>query len=111
MPDNQDLSNAAQDNYDAAKEELDSAQQAYDDLLTTEAADKVLKARAILSVAFRRFQSAQDQLSRLQTGENSLRVAAASATLEQAKAAAQQAQDAAQQAQANLDLLDAQMAS
>jgi multidrug efflux pump subunit AcrA (membrane-fusion protein) len=110
LPDNQDLSNAAQDSYDAAKAELDSAQKAYDDLLTTEAADKVLKGRAVLSVALERFQSAQDQLSRLQTGENSLRVAAASATLEQAKAATQQAMDAAQQAQANLGLLDAQMA-
>ena len=74
------------------------------------AADKVLKARAVLSVALERFQSAQDQLSRIPAGENSLRVAAASATLEQAKAGAQQALDAAQQAQANLDLLDAQMA-
>jgi HlyD family secretion protein len=110
LPDNQDLSNAAQDSYDAAQAELDSAQQAYDDLLSTEAADKVLKARAVLSVALERFQAAQDQLSRLQTGENSLKVAAASATLEQAKAASQQALDAAQQAQANLDLLDAQMA-
>lgn len=110
LPNNQDLSNAAQDSYDAAKAELDSAQQAYDDLLTTEAADEVLKARAVLSVALERFQAAQDQLSRLQTGENSLKVAAASATLEQAKAAAQQALDAVQQAQANLDLLDAQMA-
>jgi hypothetical protein len=110
MPDNQDLADAAQNSYDAAKAELDSAQQAYDDMLSTEAADKVLKSRAVLSVALERFQAAQDQLSRLQTGENSLKVAAASATLEQAKAGTQQALDAAQQAQANLALLDAQIA-
>ena len=110
LPDNQDLSDAAQDSYDAAKAELDSAQQAYDDMLTTDAADTVLKARAALSVALERFQAAQDRLSQLQTGEKSLKVSAASATLVQAKAATQQAQDAVQQAQANLDLLDAQIA-
>ena len=110
LPDNQDLSDAAQDSYDAAKAELDSAQQAYDDMLTTDAADTVLKARAALSVALERFQAAQDRLSQLQTGEKSLKVSAASATLVQAKAATQQAQDAVQQAQTNLDLLDAQIA-
>jgi HlyD family secretion protein len=109
LPDNQDLADAAQASYDAAQAELDSAQQAYEDMLSTDAADNVVKARAALSVALERFQAAQDQLSRLQTGENSLKVSAASATLDQAKAAAQQSLDAALQAQANLALLDAQI--
>jgi HlyD family secretion protein len=110
MSDNQDLTDAAQAGYDAAKAELDSAQQAYDDLLSTDAADNVLKARAELSVALERFQAAQDQLSLLQMGEHSLRVAAASATLEQTKTAARQSLDAAKQSEANLALLDVQIA-
>ncbi len=110
LPNNQDLVNAGQDSYDAAKAELDAAQQAYDDMLSTDAADNVLEARAALSVALERYQAAQDQLSKLQTGADSLRVTAAAATLSQAKSAVQQALDAAKQAEANLSLIDTQIA-
>lgn len=104
-----DLIDAAQDMYDVAKEELDSAQEAYDDLLGTEGAENVQAARAQLSVALERYQSAMDRLSILQTGENSLGVLAAKAGLGQAQAAVEQALTAAKQAEANLALIDTQM--
>ena len=110
LPENEELFDAAQAIYDAAKAELEDAQQVYDDLLTTDAANQVLDARAALSVAREYYEVAQDRLSALQTGEDSLRVAAAVAAVEQAKAAAQQAQDGAKQAESNLALLDTQIA-
>ncbi|MGQ9815778.1 MAG: HlyD family secretion protein [Candidatus Roseilinea sp.] len=104
-----DLINAAQDVYDAAKSELDAAQAAYDDLLDTDQANAVLQARAKLSVALERYQAAQDRLSMLETGENSLSVKVAQAALDQAKAAVEQALNAAKQAEANLALIDIQI--
>ncbi len=109
LPNNADLSNAAQDAHDAATTELTEAQNAYNDLLTSAAAVKVLRARAALAVANERYQVAQDKLSSLQTGDHSPQVTMAEAALEQARSAAQQAQDAVAQAQANLDLLKAQL--
>ncbi len=109
LPNNAELSNAAQDAYDAASKELTDAQAAYNQLLSTQAAQEVLKARAALAVAQERTQVAQERLSGLQTGEASPEVAAAAAGLEQAKNAAQSAQDGVGQAQANVGLLEAQM--
>jgi HlyD family secretion protein len=105
-----DIINAASNALDAAEAELDAAQQAYDDLLSTTAAENVLKARAALSVAQERYQVALDNWSRLQTGENSPQVRIAAAALDQAKAAVSQAENAVRQAEANLSLLDTQMA-
>jgi hypothetical protein len=68
-----DILTASRGSLDAADEQLDLAQQTYDDLLTTDAADRVLDARAALSVAQERYEVAMDTLSRLQTGENSRR--------------------------------------
>ncbi len=110
LPNNADLDNAAQDAYDAANSELTSAQNAYNDLLSSQAAQDVLEARAELAVANERAQVAADRLSSLQTGDYSPQVAAAAAGLAQAKSAAQQAQEAVGQAQANVNLLDAQLA-
>lgn len=107
--DSSDVITAADDALDAAEAELDEAQKAYDELLTTDAADRVQTARATLSVAEERYQTALDTLSRLRTGEYSPQVTIASAALEQAKAGLQQAQSAVQQAEANLALLDTQM--
>jgi len=109
LPEDDELFDAAKAIYDPAKLELEDAQRAYDDLLTTEAADQVLNARAVLSVAREYYEIAQDRLSALQTGEESLHVAAATAGVEQAKAVAQQAQDGVKQAESNLALLDTQM--
>ncbi len=99
----------AQDALDAAQTELEDAQQAYDALLNTDAADRVLKARAAVSVARERHEVALDNLSKLQTGEYSSQVKIASLSLEQAKNGLQQAQGAVNQAEANLALLDTQL--
>ena len=104
-----DVLNAANDALDAAEAELKDAQNAYNDLLDTKAADRVREARATLSVAQERYQVALDTLSRLQTGEYSPQVTIASTGLEQAKAGLQHSQTAVQQAEANLTLLDKQI--
>jgi multidrug resistance efflux pump len=103
------LIDAARDLYDDATDELDSAQEAYDDLLTTKAAQDVLEQRAKVSVAIERYYSALDQLRDLQTGEFSLSVVAAQNAVNQAKASADQASKSVEQAQAQLDQLDAQI--
>ena len=99
----------AKDALDAAKTELEDSQQAYDALLNTDAADRVLKARAAVSVARERHEVALDNLSKLQTGEYSAQVKIASLSLDQAKNGLQQAQGAVDQAEANLALLDTQL--
>ena len=109
LANNASLANETQIAYDAATTELSQAQIAYNKLLNSASASKVLRARAALSVANERVQTAQDRLSALQTGDSSPQVTAAGAVLEQAKSGAQQAQDAVAQAQANLDLLNAQL--
>jgi multidrug resistance efflux pump len=105
-----DILNVTNDSLDSAEAELDEAEKAYDDLLTTESADRVLEARANLTVAQERYEVAQDTLSRLQMGEYSPQVKIAAMGLEQAKAALQQAESAVRQAEANLSLLDTQIA-
>ncbi len=104
------LSDVSQTLYDEAQAELDSAQAAYNELLTTQAADEVLQARADVSVAQERYYSALDFLRNLRKGEQAISVAAAEGALKQAQAAVDQAQKAVEQAQANLDLIDTQIA-
>lgn len=108
--DNSDLRDAAQSAYDAAHTELEDAQAAYDDLSGTPAAAELARTRADLSAAQERLDSARDRLLALQTGEDSPKVAAAMAVLQQAVAAAEQAQLVILQAQASLALIDAQIA-
>ncbi len=100
---------SAQDALDSATTELNDAQKAYDSLVNTDAADRVLEARAVLSVARERYETALDTLSKLQTGEHSPQVNIASLALDQSKAVLQQAQGAVNQAEANLALLDTQL--
>ena len=102
------LSDSSQVLYDNAKSELENAQKAYNDQLTTKAADQVLQARADVSVAQERYYSALDYLRNLRKGDQSISVAAAEGVKDQAQAAVDQAQKAIEQAQANLDLLDTQ---
>ncbi|MDP2993806.1 MAG: efflux RND transporter periplasmic adaptor subunit, partial [Anaerolineales bacterium] len=106
---NTDLRETAQSAYDAAKTGLEDAQAAYDGLKDTDAARSIITARAVLSAAQERTESAQDRLLALQTGENSPKVAAAQAVLHQAQAAADQAALAATQAEASLALMDTQI--
>ncbi|MRR29891.1 biotin/lipoyl-binding protein, partial [bacterium] len=74
---NADLKDAAQTAYDDAQAKLEDAQKAYDDLIETESAIKILAARRDLVLAVERVQSAQSRLAALQTGENSLKALAA----------------------------------
>ncbi len=97
---NTDLQQSAQSRFDSAKTELDAAQQAYDQLLSEQASQDVLEARARLAVAQERYNTAQDQLEALQTGEDSLQVRAAQAAVDQAQAGVDQAKAALDQAQA-----------
>ena len=103
------LSASAQRSFDEALVELTSAQNAYDQTLTTTGAQDVLNARADVRVAQERLDAAQDMLRSLQTGERSPKVTAARQALEQARAAAAQAETAVAQAEANLALLDTQI--
>jgi len=104
------LGDAGRTLYYDARDELETAQIEYNELLTTEAADKVLQARAEVSVAQERYYAALDFLRNLQTGDQSTAVTAAQGAVDQAQAGVEQAQKAVEQAQANLDLLDAQIA-
>ncbi|CAG1012321.1 hypothetical protein ANAEL_04392 [Anaerolineales bacterium] len=104
------LTDAGESLFDAAEQELDDAQNAYDELLDTQAAEDVLQLRAEVSVAQERYYAALDYLRKFQTGEESVAVTAAEGVLSQAQAAADQAQTAVEQAQANLDLIDTQIA-
>lgn len=105
-----DILNVSQDSLDAATTELDDAERAYKDLLTGGAAERVLEARAEVSVAQERYDVALDTLNQLQTGEYSSQVKIAGIGLDQAKAGLQQTESAVQQAEANLALLDTQLA-
>ncbi|NOY98713.1 MAG: HlyD family efflux transporter periplasmic adaptor subunit [Chloroflexi bacterium] len=104
-----EVTDAAKSIYDDSKDELDRVQQEYDDLLTTQAAKDVLKARAELSVARERYNAALDHMRSLQTGELSPNVTAAQTAVRQAEAALRQAQTAVSQAEAQLALIDAQI--
>jgi len=114
--DSSSLRDVAQQAFDAAKAELDAAQQAYDELLTTQEAKDVLEARAHLAAAQARYDQALDRYIALLTGEESLVVKVAADSVAQAQAnvtAAQskvtQAQKAIDQAQAALNLVDVQL--
>ena len=79
-----DILNVTNNDLEAATTELDAAEKAYRDLLGSDAAQRVLQARAALSVAQERYQVAQDTLNQLQMGEYSTQVKIASIGLEQA---------------------------
>jgi multidrug resistance efflux pump len=103
------LGEAGRTLYYDARDELEAAQIEYNELLTTEAADQVLTARAELSVAQEHYYAALDFLRNLQTGDQSTQVTVARSAVDQAQAAVDQAHKAVEQAEANLDLLDAQI--
>jgi len=104
-----DILNVSQEVLDAADAELGEAEVAYNELLTSEAANRVLEARAAVSVAQERYEVALDTLSGLQTGEYSPQVNISAMGLEQAKTALGQAESAVRQAEANVALLDTQI--
>jgi multidrug resistance efflux pump len=105
----QSLESAAQKELDLAKANLDSAQTDYQRMLSTSAADSVLTARARLAVAHAQWENAQDELDRLLSGEKSLAVQMAQASVQQAEKAVSQAEASLAQAQAALRLLELQL--
>ncbi len=78
--------------YDSAEAEMESAQKAYDKLLSDQVADEILEARARLTVAQERYNTALDLFQELLTGDDSLHVRAAEAALQQAQAVLAQAE-------------------
>jgi HlyD family secretion protein len=104
-----DLNQAAQDNFDLAKSELDAARLDYERMLTTTAAEAVSQARARVAVAQSRYDNARDALASLQTGDQSTQVSVAEAAVEQAQAAVKQAEANAAQAKAALTLIGLQL--
>ena len=105
-----DLRDAAQAQYDSAKQELKDAQTAYDDLLKTDQGQSLLKARGRVRAAEARYYDALDRLARLHTGEDSGTVKIADAGVHQAEAVVAQAERAVSLAEAQLDSIDAQIA-
>ena len=105
-----DLRNAAQSQFDSAKQELEDAQKAYNDLLQTDQGQNLLQARARVQAAQARYDDALERLARLRSGEDSDAVATADAAVSQAKAVVAQSEKSVDQAQAQLDLIDAQIA-
>lgn len=97
------LQSAADDAYNAALDELEAAQEAYNALLTNDSAKAVLDARGKVAVAQLRYDAANAYLVSLQTGMLSPSVQLAAISLYQAELAATQAE-------ANLALLDTQIA-
>jgi len=109
--------------YDGAKDELEDAQGALDDLLSDDTAAELLEAKARLAIAQERWETALDRLRQLNTGENALPVVAAEARVQsandnvaltesmirQAQAEVQRAQKAVEQAGAALELINLQM--
>jgi len=85
--DKEELQSFAQDQYDAAENELNSAQDEYNKLLTNQAVQDVHDGRARVRVAQKRYDLAQDYYSSLLTGTQSLQVKLAEAGVKQAEAA------------------------
>ncbi len=96
------LRDAADDYYEDALDELDAAQEAYNDLLDTDAADDIEYARGQVLVAQQRYDAAYARLLALQTGAYSPAVISALQTLNQAKTNVEQAES-------SLSLIEAQM--
>ncbi len=107
--DGEALKDYAQSLYDEALNTLQAAQTEYDRLLTTQAAQDILEARARVRVAQERYDAALDRLYALQTGEQALAVRLAQAQVEQARLAVEQARAAVAQAEAQLRLIETQM--
>lgn len=107
--DNPSLIAAAQELYDVALSDLESAQLEYDRMLSSSAAEDILEARAKVAVAIARLDNAQDQLTFTLSGEDSLDVAVANAGVVQAEAAVTQSLANLAQAEAALQAIEIQL--
>ena len=102
VTENGGLVDAAYDYYNTAEDELNLAQDEFNNLLGTKADEDVQYARGQVLVYQQRYDAAYKTLLSLQTGAESPAVVAALNALEQAKSALAQAES-------NLALIDAQM--
>ena len=103
------LTSVSEDEFNAAKAELDEAQRAYDALLSTKEANAVLEARAEVQVTREAYYAALQRLQELQIDDQSPSVVAAQHAVEQAQGAYEQSQKAVAEAQANLAVEDTQL--
>jgi len=103
------LKDAAQDQVDNAKAELEAAQSEYDRFLSSQEAEDILDARARVSVAREAYYTGLDHLYQLQNGDQSAEVALAKAAVQQAETALEQTQASLAQAQARLAFIDLQL--
>lgn len=108
-PDNADLLKAAEDTHDQALKVLEVVQLDYKRVITTTAAKEILEARSKVAVAQSRLDLARDEVTRLQSGEDSLMVKTAKTAAEQADAAVLQAEAGLKQAEAALALAQLQI--
>ena len=106
---NDELLEAADEEYSAALAELEDVQQDYNRLLSSTAAQEVLEARAQVAVSKLLYEKAQDQLLFLLSGDESLQVKAAQAGVKQAEAAVLQAEANLNQANSSLAVLGIQI--
>jgi RND family efflux transporter MFP subunit len=104
-----ELTEAAQDNLDLAESEFDIAHKDYESMLSSSAADSVLRARARVAVAQSRHDNARDALAGLKTGDESEQVNAAETSVRQAQDAIKQAEANASQAEATVGLIEIQL--
>ncbi|MCC7116949.1 MAG: efflux RND transporter periplasmic adaptor subunit [Anaerolineales bacterium] len=96
------LAEAANDYYESALDELDTAQEKYNDLLDSAAAEDIEYARGQVLVAQQRYDAAYARLLALQTGEYSPAVISAAQALAQAG-------KNVKQAESSLRLIEAQI--
>ncbi|HPH95860.1 MAG TPA: efflux RND transporter periplasmic adaptor subunit [Anaerolineaceae bacterium] len=107
--DSKTLVDAATDLHDEALKELETVQLEYRRMLTTTAAEDILEARAHVALAQTRLDTARDQFTALQSGEQSLQVEAARSAVTQADSAVATAEANLAQAKAALDMLNIQL--
>ncbi len=100
---NESLIEQAKELWDQAHSELEAAQAHYEQMLTTQAAEEVMEARARMAVAQERYDRALERYYNLLNGEESLAVKSARLAVQQAEAALEQAEAAVQVAQVALD--------
>ena len=105
----ENLTEISQAYYDDAKAELESAEDAYGELLNTQVAEDVLQARAEVSVAQERYYASLDRLHALQTGDESPVVSTAKGAMDQTQAAYEQSLKMVEQAEANLTVIETQL--
>lgn len=107
--DQQELRNAAQDQYDVAKDALNAVEQEFNDLLSDDQYDSLLEARALATLAQQTYDEALDRYYALLSANDSLQVKAAEAAVNQAQAAVDQANAALEQAKAARAVLEVQL--